>query len=135
MTEQLKAEAYVREQRPALMELRIGTKVRLGQLTEDIFDYAYFCMSVSDELGLLSNGEEYKLEWLEKRVIGHPPNLQDWLAVLRNHCEQINYVQLNGTDYITFMPNKHPYKTMLFNLTTGQPATEADYKAFNETVK
>ena len=63
-----------------------------------------------------------------------PINLQDWLAVLRNHCEQINYVQLNGTDYITFMPNKHPYKIMLFNLTTGQPRTEADYKAFNDIV-
>jgi len=95
MTEQLKAEAYVRKQRPALYKTFLGSNTPRPQTI----------------------------------------NLQDWLAVLRNHCEQINYVQLNGTDYITFMPNKHPYKTMLFNLTTGQPATEADYKAFNETVK
>ena len=132
MTEQLKAEAYVREQRPALMELRIGTKVRLGQLTEDIFDYAYFCMSVSDELGLLSNGEEYKLEWLEKRVIGHPPNLQDWLAVLGEMFAIDSY---GNTLLFNTKNDNYGLAGLRFNLTTGQPATEADYKAFNETVK
>jgi len=132
MTEQLKAEAYVRKQRPALMELRIGTKVRLGQLTEDIFDYAYFCMSVSDELGLLSNGEEYKLEWLEKRVIGHPPNLQDWLAVLGEMFAIDSY---GNTLLFNTKNDNYGLAGLRFNLTTGQPATEADYKAFNETVK
>ena len=96
MTEQLKAEAYVYQKRPALVK-----------------HYETSGSCTRKEL---------------------PINLQDWLAVLRNHCEQINYVQLNGADYITFMANKHPYKTMLFNLTTGQPATEADYKAFNDIV-
>jgi len=32
------------------------------------------------------------------------------------------------------MANKHPYKTMLFNLTTGQPNSPQDYAKFNQIV-
>ena len=103
MTEQLKAEAYVRSQRPALLERGLAAK---SFITRD-----------GTKLPILNN-----------------INLQDWMAVLVNHCEQINYIQLSGTNYITFMANRHPYKTLLFNLTTGQPATESDYQSFNEIV-
>ena len=62
------------------------------------------------------------------------PNLQDWLAVLGsyNRAARIKNHQwgIEVTDDAVIIGD---YKIIL-NLTTGQPATEADYKAFNEIV-
>ena len=144
MKEQLKAEAYVREQRPALMELTRGCEVMVTNWDKPVFvstkknsfntdgdEFFHVCWGAVNKKIYLKP-REYETQIT--KIIGHPPQLQDWLVVLRNHCEQINYVQLNGTDYITFMANKHPYKTMLFNLTTGQPTRQVDFKAFNDIV-
>ena len=61
----------------------------------------------------------------------HPINLQDWLAVLGEIGVPVEaYVLDNG-----LMEVEVNYEAKIyFNLTTGQPATEADYKAFNEIV-
>ena len=137
MTEQLKAEAYVRVQRPALMELTFGCRVKYGTSYTTVWQVLlaenskepnhYNTVDVRGASNYLSDIQS-------SEIIGHPIQLNDWLAVLVNHCEQINYIQLNGTNYITFMANRHPYKTLLFNLTTGQPAAQQDYKAFNDIV-
>jgi len=141
-TEQEQAEAYVRKQRPHLMELTFGCEVTVNWGCPEP-DEDHTCGAV------LINKHEWK-GWYEvtnfslgtkkvtkdamQEIIGHPLNLQDWLAVLVNHCEQINYIQLNGTNYITFMANRHPYKTLLFNLTTRQPNSPQDYANFNQIV-
>jgi len=63
----------------------------------------------------------------EYKIIGHPIQLQDWLAVL-------------GSDYnphrriVSFNCDTCSVDGVEFNLTTGQPATEADYKTFNDLV-
>ena len=136
-TEQEQAKAYVRKQRPALMELSFGCEVIVAGIEKDNpgCEHDVVVDDRKDEHGRIGMGYFGHVHPDDfQEIIGHPIQLNDWLGVLRNHCEQINYVQLNGTDYITFMANKHPYKTMLFNLTTGQPATQADFKAFNDIV-
>ena len=94
MTEQLKAEAYVRKQRPALMETsRVGITA--------MYNYEI--------------------------------NLQDWLGVLRKAKVTVSMHVM--TDCIIVDPMKGKNQHLLkFDLTTGQPATEADYKAFNKIV-
>ena len=83
MTEQLKAEAFVRSQRPAFME-----KERMDTI-----------------------------------------NLQDWLAALVPFAHSIHF---HGNMYIRAIMEEDSDPNIVFNLTTGQPATEADYKAFND---
>lgn len=61
-------------------------------------------------------------------------HLEHYLRVLEDCCEQLSYVQLNGTRYLSFMANKHPMNTILFNLTTGKPATEKDAEEFIKLV-
>jgi len=124
-----KTETHKKENQPDWMYSREGGDY--GIVVKDLrSDFLPMWIDKGDQLEFQIQPDDI----VSMKIIGHPINLQDWLAVLRNHCEQINYVQLNGTDYITFMPNKHPYKTMLFNLTTGQPAAQQDYKAFNDIV-
>jgi len=136
-TEQEQAKAYVREQRPALMELTFGCRVKYGTsyttvwqvlLAENSKEQNHY--NTVDVRG----ASNYLRDIQSSEIIGHPIQLHDWLAVLVNHCEQINYIQLNGTNYITFMANRHPYKTLLFNLTTGQPNSPQDYANFNQIV-
>lgn len=58
-----------------------------------------------------------------------PLALHHWLRVL-GEVETSKTVMLAGNEFCVFVsPN-----IVNFNLTTGQPATEADYKAFNEIV-
>jgi hypothetical protein len=156
MTEQQKAEAYVREKLPELMELSFGCEVVL-------------------QLGIISYQEE-PLEWRDSgemgakktvvldgqydwnrvigtpkreketvirhhythdnyslyrvlEIIGHPIQLQHWLRVLEKsgftyYVSTSGHVQRSNSTFISFT----------VDLTTGQPATEADYKAFNDIV-
>jgi hypothetical protein len=64
-----------------------------------------------------------------QEIIGHPIALQDWLGVLGD-CFIISYED-GLLQYVA--PMGKNYK-MYFNLTTGQPATQADFKAFNDIV-
>jgi len=150
MTEQLKAEAYVRSQRPALMELTFGcevewngpkegfTRVFMGYLEEIDYGTKYAHIVSTDyeyRKGKKWSSCITKTEML--KPIGHPIQLNDWLAVLRQSIEYSHHYHMyldggvakliawkNGTDELLFT----------FNMETGQPATEADYQAFNEIV-
>ena len=91
-TEQEQAEAYVKEQRPALMETsRVGITA--------MYNYEI--------------------------------NLQDWLAVLEDAKPGNSYVFQHGS--LVYKPENKI--VMDFNLTTGQPATEADYASFCAIMK
>ena len=100
MTEQTKAEAYVRSQRPALY------------IPEDLM-YARFRRMITKDC------DDFQSKWKS-------PNLQDWLAVWEGK------VRLDHTigDTITVYDGKD--NVIDFNLTTGQPNSPEDYKAFND---
>ena len=110
MTEQLKAEAYVREQRPAK---RIGVKLCVEHTMH---------MSITPEIFVCKNCiPEYE-----------PNPLQDWLAVLGEMFAIDSY---GNTLLFNTENDNYGLAGLRFNLTTGQPATESDYQAFNEIVK
>jgi len=140
MTEQLKAEAYVREQRPALMELTRGCVFTSKYNRNLRIEFT----SKSTTTGKMNPGKHWEGILLNKNgkgrkckfpvdtgeIIGHPINLQDWLAVLG-----LIY-SIDGEGNVWQYPalTKRRLMDITFNLTTGQPATEADYKAFNKIV-
>jgi hypothetical protein len=139
MTEQLKAEAYVREQRPALMELTFGCEVDHNQGKDTKITFISKAVGVISLMRTNKHGDwqPYSIEQCyqdDLKIIGHPLNLQDWLAVLAQRWE------LKCSDYVselhvTCFNDSHGTYEIIFNLTTGQPATESDYQAFNEIVK
>ena len=125
MKEQLKAEAYVLSQRPALMELSFGTPIQYeGTL-------GIFCTVANsmDEINIHLKGSATSRKVLTKDVliIGHRPQLNDWLAVLgrENHPHK---------RIVSFNHDTCSVDGINFNLTTGQPDNEAAYKTFNDTV-
>jgi len=140
MTEQLKAEAYVREQRPALMELTRGCVFTSKYNRNLRIEFT----SKSTTTGKMNPGKHWEGILLNKNgkgrkckfpvdtgeIIGHPINLQDWLAVLG-----LIY-SIDGEGNVWQYPalTKRRLMDITFNLTTGQPATEADFKIFNEIV-
>ena len=140
MTEQLKAEAYVKEQRPALMELTRGCVFTSKYNRNLRIEFT----SKSTTTGKMNPGKHWEGILLNKNgkgrkckfpvdtgeIIGHPINLQDWLAVLEDAKPGNSYVFQHGS--LVYKPENKI--VMDFNLTTGQPATEADYKAFNDIV-
>ena len=139
MIEQLKAEAYVREQRPALMELTRGCILSKQHYGKEVFGQLLQKTKGNfenggDILGVVFwfNGRKTALKELVPayKIIGHPINLQDWLAVLEDAKPGNSYVFQHGS--LVYKPENKI--VMDFNLTTGQPATEADYKAFNQIV-
>ena len=129
MTEQLKAEAYVRSQRPALMELSFGCEVEATN-NFNAGENDYRDIKIGDKY--ICGGDTwvnlYEARQKERyKIIGHQPQLHDWLAVLsKSETIARATVSHDGDVLLLFSPSIN------FNLTTGQPATEADYKAFNE---
>ena len=144
MTEQLKAEAYVREQRPALMELTRGCVFTSKYNRNLRIEFT----SKSTTTGKMNPGKHWEGILLNKNgkgrkckfpvdtgeIIGHPINLQDWLAVLEKldtnyhlsfEGQIMEYNPEDGTLHLT---------GIWFDMDTGQPATEADFKIFNEIV-
>jgi len=131
MTEQIKAEAYVRGQRPALMELSFGCEVTYkGSVGVPKINMCATVLrtTASGSIEIYTSYTQCK-EKDELTIIGHPIQLNDWLGVLGD-CFTINYED-GLLKYVA--PMGKNYK-MYFNLTTGQPATQADFKAFNEIV-
>lgn len=151
-----RAEQYVREQVPELMELSFGCEVwipttknksQFGKQGRGIVTKNYDGQSASwsgydpktDAVSVyMVETDVYRpcisLSKNKIEIIGHPIQLQHWLSAIRNYgliyCEWFGDEALavqdcedGGTD-----------KTVYFNLTTGQPATEADYQAFNDIV-
>ena len=139
MTEQLKAEAFVREARPALMELTFGCEVK------DTHNQQYYKVcnkSVNGDLfvsfGTLASSQ-YRIAEERIIIIGHPINLQDWLGVLWESNPNLEYTdaQMPLAKFgarAWYGLEKAPSDWLWFDATTGQPATESDYQAFNEIV-
>ena len=135
MTEQLKAEAYVREQRPALMELTFGCRVKYGTsyttvwqvlLAENSKEPNHY--NTVDVRG----ASNYLRDIQSSEIIGHPIALQDWLGVLGEMFAIDSY---GNTLLFNTKNDNYGLAGLRFNLTTGQPATQADYKAFNDIVE
>ena len=77
MTEQLKAEAFVREARPALMELTEGCLIE-GNDKIPVIKYVGY--SKGQHCLVIPKDEEQALLFVNKietKIIGHPINLQD----------------------------------------------------------
>ena len=135
MTEQLKAEKFVREAIPELMELSFGCRVKYGTsyttvwqvlLAENSKEPNHY--NTVDVRG----ASNYLRDIQSSEIIGHPIQLNDWLAVLDGQldtCGKFYVIKRGeriGEDEVVAIFN--------FNLTTGQPATQADFKAFNDIV-
>ena len=137
MTEQIKAEAYVRSQRPALLELTFGCDVIVDGIREDNpgCEYDVVVDSRKDEHGRIELGYFGHVHPDDFKIIGQPIQLNDWLAVLGsyNRAARIKNHQwgIEVTDDAVIIGD---YKIIL-NLNTGQPATEADYLAFNDITR
>ena len=131
MTEQLKAEAYVREQRPALMELSFGCEVEATN-NFNAGENDYRDIKIGDKY--ICGGDTwvnlYEARQKERyKIIGHPIQLQDWLAELGKLGVPVEaYVLENG-----LMEVEVNYEAKIyFNLTDGQPGSPEDYQSFNE---
>jgi len=135
MKEQLKAEAFVREARPALMELSFGCRVKYGTsyttvwqvlLAENSKEPNHY--NTVDVRG----ASNYLRDIQSSEIIGHPIALQDWLGVLGEMFAIDSY---GNTLLFNTKNDNYGLAGLRFNLTTGQPATQADYKAFNDIVE
>lgn len=136
MTPKQIAEKYVREKIPELMQLSFGCEVKVmwggigAGFPEKVYaTYLHGIRSRHKLMNSLGETKTFGISSLE--TIGHPMQLHHWLSVL----EKVTYVLENGGGLHVFafegddMPER-----INFDLTTGQPATEADYQAFNEIV-
>jgi len=134
MTEQLKAEAYVRSQRPALMRLSFGCDVIVAGIREDNpgCENDVVVDSRKDEHGRIGLGYFGHVHPDDLTIIGHRPQLQDWLAAL-GQLEDGDPFCVDCWGNLEDI-NRIGELLMQFNQTTGQPATEADYKTYNDLV-
>ena len=156
MTEQLKAEAHVREQRPALMELTFGCEVdeiywykTETHKKENQPDWMYsreggdYGIVVKDLRSdflpmLIDKGDQLEFQIqpddiVSMKIIGHPIQLQDWLAVLGGIKSKRTFsIDEDGECFADIGYDRN--YVCKFNLTTGQPATEADYRYFCDII-
>lgn len=143
MNEKERAEKYVRSKCPELMELSFGCEIydadavlpwtkRLKLLAYNGKTGTIYCQETDGSIFQ----RKTKLERYE--IIGHPIQLQHWLRVVEKHS--LETFKRTGTEHF-YVTTKNclcmnevatDNEVIVFNLTTGQPATEADYKAFNQ---
>lgn len=148
MTEKETAEKYVREKCPELMELSFGCEVYTGRMSprQTVLNVDEVEVTVRSSVNGMIQDYKFK-KMTEFEIIGHPIQLQHWLRVLEDwkfddfvdfplHIDWRANWYPQGNIVVTF-PKGHPLinKVINFNLTTGQPSTEADYKAFNEIIR
>jgi len=163
-TYQQKAEAYIREQLPELMELSFGCEVKLwtdngkpyGQGASMDNATALYLYETEGFITVQhTKGVEYRQGSYPKEIgfihnksriteiIGHPIQLQHWLRVLlerevpKHEYKENIFMKRDGTftvGWVDSIAQESGVYAIKFNLTTGQPATEADYQAFNEIV-
>ena len=138
MKQQQKAEAYVREKLPELMELSFGCVLEVQNyvvtvtLLEDRRTWTWIPENgepLSDFFGLAGSKVFFDEKHI-KKIIGHPIQLQHWLRLLREHFGRPS--KLNLLTNSLEIEDSGLY--MQFDLDTGQPASEADYRAFNQIV-
>lgn len=126
-TNKSKALELVRAACPELMELSFGCQVKIK--TADWYGMAVTHENERGNVWFLQDGRRtatsvpsYNLE-----IIGHKPQLQHWLRLLG----KINTAYEHNGHWHTYALTVYPEttKSIRFNLNTGQPATEEDYKA------
>lgn len=134
MNEKEKAEAYVRSKCPELMELSFGCHVYTGRFSAEqvvLDNDGKELMVRSTVNGII---QDYKFKEMHNlKIIGHPIQLQHWLRVLGEVCDKEYTYILEGPELSAWHEATETV-AFVFNLTTGQPATEADYQAFNQIV-
>lgn len=132
-TYQERAEKYVREKLPELMKLKWGCRVkcwgRLGDVALSIYNadelQSFGVQFIDNTTNPLRHTWVNKDELPTVEIIGHPILLNHWMQVLP---EKSRYFTYDNNKEIVVIGG------ITFNLTTGQPATEADYKKFCEIV-
>lgn len=144
-TDKERAEKYVRSKCPELMELSFGCEVQPYGVNSPECRYViasrftkggrHFCTGVHERANPkqeLFSKEEIKF------VFGHPIKLNDWLSAIDTVFGQMKKsgsgTFLNVEVYESPKYEGLSHTTINFNLITGQPATEADYQAFNQIV-
>ena len=126
------AEQYVRSKRGHLMELSFGCLIKnernlpVKYIGYNNNQHALMVIKENDETPLLIVNKVKT-----KEIIGHRPNLQDWLAVLGE--KNIVLIDIVTGGDIAKASVGETYIT--FYLTTGQPANELDYKLFNDITR
>lgn len=140
-SEKEKAEAKVRKLIPELMELSFGCELKCNDhpdFPNTVRRYAgeRFSKAIDGYIRLVKEESSSRLYPIDEEydIIGHPIQLQHWLRVLDekklNHEKW--YFRTDGR--LMYNDCGAHFEKLRFNLTTGQPATEADYKAFNDIV-
>ena len=141
MTEQLNAEKFVREAIPELMELSFGCEVIGGAFSKPMI-YKFYGVDTSK----YGRGEDgHHLVYKDRaggsfqsdcirtsKIIGHPIALHHWLSVLGDFGPFM--YSPTGHLLVNYKLTETEDTVMKFNTTTGQPATQADFKAFNDIV-
>lgn len=147
-----KAEQYVREKCPELMELSFGCEVDtvyydygsdsdyLARMTiagtHNGLRNEYVC-SYKGESGYVRSFGVGTDHFAITEIIGHPIQLQHWLRVLEEEGAWLDFLYNVGGFHVrrSYGMLKEPTAYVEFNLSTGQPATETDYQAFCEIVE
>ena len=137
--EREKAEKYVREKLPELMELHHGCEFRFPKVYGPIHKVcgAYVEGEEGEEYAyavdyMLFNGDFAKIKTDEIEILGHAIHLQHWLRVIADELhENVIKTAVHFEKYHVLRIGAGTPDMLCFNLTTGQPAAEADYKAFN----
>jgi hypothetical protein len=128
-----KAEQYVRDKLPELMELSVNCIVKGLQSKEWKLIYRNDGKGIGQKYHFNEHGHISFWSTSDKdafEIIGHPIQLQHWLRVLEMQVStERPWVRITGDGWCEFYD-----KDFRFNLATGQPATEDDYKAFCEIV-
>lgn len=137
-----KAEAYVREKLPELMELSPGCVVGHESSKDNryVIDFSFQPEGEVKQWALHSELEQDQATITDKYMknhmdylYGHPIQLQHWLKILdmleesrkpTHHWAVNSFGECDSTDDL--LKGEFMFK---FNLTTGQPATEVDYQA------
>jgi hypothetical protein len=149
-----KAEQYVREKLPELMELSFGCWVEIvcpmlggtykdkGRVVgvndwSDGGDYDHHRTEAERKTIQVSyyRSDDYQIvdRTPDKyKIIGRPIQLQHWLRVLARISPK-PIIEIWSNQVEVYLNNK-PAENILFDLTTGQPATDANYQAFCEIV-
>jgi hypothetical protein len=135
MNEKEKAEAYVRTKLPELMELSFGCRGVTNDRTWVMMQNGNWVIEDSPL-------DSYSI-FEPREIIGHPIRMNDWLRVLlareipKNEYKETVFIKRDGTftvGWVDDIKQESGVYAVKFNFTTGQPATEADYQAFNQIV-
>lgn len=127
-TYQEKAEKYVREKLPELMELSFGCWIENMYGAQTVVTSA---MNGNATTTWFANCNKDDLAGSGYKIIGHPIQLQHWLKAIPTYIPYfIETVEASDITTIRLSRRDGQDRPVWFNLTTGQPASEKDYQMF-----